>query len=227
MEQSNNHSVGVFSFARVQSERCSQKMIRPFGDTTLTDIVLKKLREIGPDTFFAGYEKVFADKCQEAGVSFVRRSEHSVHIDGPITEILSFLKDLPYDYFLIINACLPFLPVRTIKDFLQYCQQDFRPVFAVIKRHNFYFDHKQQPLNFNLSLKTINTKTVTPVFEFAHALYFFKKDYFFETGRYWDWQEVRLFELQSKLELFDIDTEEDFLIAEGMRRTYESRILGS
>ena len=35
--------IGVFAFARTQSERCPNKMLRPFAGTTLTDIVLEKL----------------------------------------------------------------------------------------------------------------------------------------------------------------------------------------
>jgi CMP-N-acetylneuraminic acid synthetase len=67
-------------------------------------------------------------------------------------------------------------------------------------------------------MKTINSKTVQPVHEFAHALYFFERDYFFEHGRYWDWQEVRLVELADRYELIDIDTEDDFAFAEAVWR---------
>ncbi len=225
MARVERQTIGVFSFGRKQSQRCPQKMTRPFGDTTLTDIVLKKLRALGDNTFFAGYEQDFADKCRAHGVPFVQRSRESVMIDGPITEILSFLKELPYQYFLIINGCLPFLKVKTIADFLeQCCDHNWESAFGVVKRHNFYFDMKRNPLNFSLSLQTINTKTVEPVYEFAHALYFFPKDYFFQHGRYWDWQEVHLVELNDKLELFDIDTEEDFLIAQNMWRDHAGRI---
>ena len=68
-------------------------------------------------------------------------------------------------------------------------------------------------------MKTINTKAVEPVYEFAHALYFFNKEYFFENGRYWDWKEVEFIEIQDKVELIDIDTEEDFKIAEDIYKT--------
>ena len=225
MTRVERQSVGVFSFGRKQSQRCPEKMTRPFGDTTLTDIMLKKLSVLGENTFFAGFERDFEDKCRTHGVTFVQRSRESVMIDGPITDILSFLKDLPYSHFLIINGCLPFLKVKTIMGFLaQCCDQNWESAFGVVKRHNFYFNMERIPLNFSLSLKTINTKTVDPVYEFAHALYFFSKDYFFQHGRYWDWQEVQLVELNDKLELYDIDTEEDFQIAQEMWRVYARHI---
>ena len=80
------------------------------------------------------------------------------------------------------------------------------------------------PLNFSLSLKTINTKTVDSVYEFAHALYLFNKDYFFCHGKYWDWKTVELLELEGKLQLFDIDTEEDFALARNIWKRYEGNI---
>lgn len=217
--------IGIFSFARKQSQRCPNKMLRPFGKATLTDIVLEKLGNFKQNSFFAGYEPEFKDKCAKHGVRFVQRSQKSATIDEPITEILSFLKDLEYDYFLIVNACLPFLRVESIEKFLNKClEQDFHPAFAVIKRHNFYMTAERKPLNFSLSLKTINTKAVEPVYEFAHALYFFKKDYFFKNGRYWDWKDVRLTEIDNKLELVDIDTEEDFEIAEGLYNIKKGKV---
>ena len=210
---------GIFSFARTQSQRCPNKMLRPFFDTTLTDIVLNKLAGFGNSSFFAGYELEFQEKSLQAGVRFVRRDKKSINIDQPITEILSFLKEVEFKNLLIVNACLPFLSVKTINSFLESCRRErFRPAFSVALRKNFFLDEKRRPLNFKLSLKTINTKMVSPVYEFAHALYFFDKDYFFKHGRYWDWQEVRFIEIKEKAELMDIDTEEDFKIAEEIYR---------
>ena len=217
--------IGVFSFGRKQSHRCVNKMLRPFGNTTLTDIILKKLKILGEHSFFSGYEEEFAEKCSQHGVRFVERSIHSTLIDGPITEILSFLQDLEYEYFLIVNGCLPFLTVKTISCFLQKClNKELDSAFAVIRRNNFYFGMDRTPLNFSLSLKTINTKTVDSVYEFAHALYFFNKDYFFYHGTYWDWKTVELLELEGKLQLFDIDTEEDFALTQSIWKEYEGDI---
>jgi CMP-N-acetylneuraminic acid synthetase len=211
--------IGVFSFGRTQSERCPNKMLRPFAGTSLTDLMMTKLSQLGADVFFAGHEDVFADKAREHGVPFVRRSLASATIDEPITEILSFLRDVPYSHLLIVNACLPFLRVGTIRAFLDdAAAHQHQPAFAVVKRQNHFLSLDRRPLNFPSEMRTINSKTVTPVHEFAHALYFFDRDYFFSHGRYWDWQEVRLVELGDRYELIDIDTEEDFAFAEALWR---------
>lgn len=211
------NKIGIFSFGRMQSERCPNKMLRPFAETTLTDIVLSKLAHFGENSFFAGYESQFEHKCQQHNVPFVKRDENSINIDGPITDILSFLKDLDYDHFLIVSGCLPFLQTKTIENFLEQCiRAQYQPSFSVLKVNNFMLDEAKNPINFDASLKTINTKTVKPVYEFAHALYFFNKEYFFENKRYWNWSDVNYIELMNKKELLDIDTEEDFLIIENL-----------
>lgn len=210
-------SIGVFSFGRKQSQRCPNKMLRPFAGTTLADIMLAKLAAFAPQAFFAGHEDEFREKSERHGVTFVARDLHSVAIDEPITEILSFLRDVPYTHLLIVNGCLPFLQTATIAAFLDECRRgELQPAFAVTRRRNHFMSLDRRPLNFPLDMKTINTKTVEPVLEFAHALYFFDKAYFFEHGRYWDWQTVRLLEAGSPYELVDIDSEDDFAFAEAL-----------
>ena len=150
---------------------------------------------------------------------FVERDPRSVAIDEPITDILSFLREVPYSHLVIVNGCLPFLKATTIESFLQDCVRgELAPAFGVIRRRNHFMSTDHRPLNFSMDLKTINTKTVEPVLEFAHALYFFDKSYFFEHGAYWDWRTVRLIEMGGPHEMLDIDTEEDFAFAEAAWR---------
>ena len=46
--------------------------------------------------------------------------------------------------------------------------------------------------------------------------YFFKKSYFIENGWYWNWEDLRYIEVDDGLEIFDIDTEEQFKMAESI-----------
>ena len=57
------------------------------------------------------------------------------------------------------------------------------------------------------------------MYEYANALYFFNKNYFFKNGKYWDWKKLLLFNIEKKIELIDIDTEEDFYIANNLWRS--------
>ena len=209
--------VAIFSFGRKDSQRCPNKMLRPLAGTTLTAILLKNFARCHQPTFFAGYEPEFRSLCNNHGVRFVQRDERSATIDEPIVEILSFLQPLEFTHFLCVNASLPFLELDTITSFLDDCiANNSQPAFGVIRRANHLMSLDRHPLNFDITAHTINTKTVKPVLEFAHALYFFSKEYLFREGTYWDWNTVRLIELPSKLQTVDVDTEEDFRIAEAL-----------
>jgi len=209
-------NLAVCSCGRVASSRCPNKMVRAFGGTTLTDIFLQKLAKLGGNTFFAGFEDIFEEKCKANGVPFVKRTKESAFIDEPASEIYSFLREQPYEQFLMVNACMPFLKVQSIIDFLNSCSDSKQAAFAVIKKSNYFVELDGTPINFSKDLSTINTKKISPLYEFAHAFYYFDKDYFVKNGRYWDWNEVRYVEIPSGLEVFDIDTEEDFKIAESV-----------
>ena len=212
----NETDIGVWSCSRISSVRCSNKMIRPFAGTTLTDVFLSKLGKLKRNIFFAGYEEVFQEKCQAHGVPFVKRSRRSAWVDEPASEIYSFLVDQPYEYLLQVNACIPFLRTKTIIDFLEACASDRRPAFGVFRVKDYFVHLDGTPINFSNDLTTINTKAVSPVYEFAHVFYFFSREYFAKNGWYWDWSDVRYIEIPDGLETFDIDTEEEFFIAETM-----------
>ena len=218
-------TVGIYSYGRKQSQRCPNKVLRPFGETTLCDIMMAKLKEVGGENaFYAGYEEEFKEKAEAHKIKFVKRSENSVLVDAPITECQEFLKRVDYDYLLIVNTCLPFLKITTIKEFLKNTiAHDYQPAVAVSKTSNYFFSGDGVPVNFPASIKTLNTKTVTPLLELANALYFFNREYFFENGRYWDWQSVRLIELKDKSELLDVDTEDDFTIAQKVWQATRAR----
>jgi molybdopterin-guanine dinucleotide biosynthesis protein A len=219
--------IGVFSFGRMQSQRCPNKMLRPFGDTTLTDIVLEKLATVGRKgyaTFYAGHEEAFAERARAHGVPFVRRSLHSVTIDGPILEILGFLREVPHDYVLLVSGCLPFLRVETILEFLEArARHPLAPAFSVRCQRHHFVDEDRRAVNFDLAQKTLNTKTVRPLYELVDALYFFDRTFFLAEGRYWDWAQVEFVEMADKYELLDIDTEEDFRVAEAVWRATHDR----
>ena len=216
--------IATFSYGRVKSQRCPNKMLRSFADTSLADILLDKLKNLGDDTFFAGHEAEFRRKAAAHGVRFVQRTKASASSDGPIFDVFGFLRSLDFDYFLVVNGCLPFLSLETIDRFRQFAERgDLRPCAAVTSVRNYFFNKQKQPINFPVTLKTLNTKTAEPVLAFANALYFFKKEYFFEHGCYWDWADLNLFIIDRKLELVDVDDEEDFRMAEGLWKTLSDK----
>ena len=60
--------------------------------------------------------------------------------------------------------------------------------------------------------------------EFAHVFYFFQKSTFVKTGWYWDWSKVDYIEIEEGLETFDIDTEEQFQMADALWNRFGSAV---
>ena len=211
-------TIGVFSFGRRQSQRCPDKLLRPFADTTLARIMLTKLAELGSDTFFAGHEDEFRAEAEAAGVTFVRRDRRSVSIDEPILDILSFLRDVDYDYLLWVNPCLPLLETQTIRAFLDDCiKANCRPTFPILRRKTHFLREDLSAVNFDATVKTLNTKMLEPILEMVHAFYFYDRRYFLDNGAYWAWDNARVVELAvDQSQFFDIDEEHEFAHAERM-----------
>ena len=99
----------IISSFRKKSFRCKNKMLRKFSNTTLTDIILKKLKLMKNfDCYASVYDKEFKKKCIKNKVKFIERSKESVTIDGPAIKIHNYLKFFDHKYVLMINACFPF-----------------------------------------------------------------------------------------------------------------------
>tara|TARA_B110000444_G_C18806492_1_gene580265 strand:+ start:101 stop:787 length:687 start_codon:yes stop_codon:yes gene_type:complete len=212
----NHKDISIFSYGRKNSQRCHNKLLRKFHDTSVVDILLNKIGQY-ENCYFGGYDKEFKYKCKNHGVNFLQRTKRSVNIDYPISDALSFVKEIDSKYLLLVNSCLPFLSVETINLFLsEVIKSNFKPTSLLFKRDNYFFNKNFKPLNFDTNLKTLNTKTVKPIYEFANALYFFKKDYFLKYNKYWNWNSVNYVTIDNKIELLDIDTEDDFIISESL-----------
>jgi CMP-N-acetylneuraminic acid synthetase len=204
--------IAVFSCGRLTSQRCKNKMVRDFGDTSLVDVFLSKLQGVGGNTFFAGYDNIFKEKCEDYNIDFIQRTEASSNSEVA-KEIYNFLHDVDYKYLLMVNACIPFLKLETIKNFTSKCDDLKKPAFAVFNKNNYFMSSKEEPYNFNKEIKTINTKYVEPVKEFAHIFYFFEREHFLKNDWYWNWNEVNYIDVPHGIESLDIDTEEDFEMA--------------
>ena len=217
LTEKNMKSTAIISFGRKQSERCKNKMLRDFNTTTLTDIMLEKLGSSKFETFFAGFDEEFRNKADKHGVQFLQRTEKSSIIDEPIAEILSFLQDINHENILLVNPCLPMLKLNTIESFLESCiEHGEEASFSISLENNYFMMDENTPINFDPNLKTINTKDVNGIYSFSHALYYFNREYFLSNGRYWDWNKVRFVKMGNKYELFDVDTENDFIMAEAL-----------
>lgn len=139
-----------------------------------------------------------------------------------------FLQRHKCDYVVMVNPTSPLLKEETYQRFFQYLEEnDFDTIMSVIteKEETFYLD---KPLNFSLKEK-INSQLLEPTQKIVWALTAWKRESFIklqEQGKNPVFGgKLGRFEIP-KDESCDLDTEEDWRIAEGilMSRKMETEV---
>ena len=213
------NNICIYSLGRLQSVRCKNKMKKNFHNGSLSEIIIKKLSKLNNyNNFFAGHESYFEKICNKYNVTFVKRTKKSALSEGPNKDIHSFLFSLNYDYFLLINPCLPFLKLSTIKKFLNFCVNNQTSCSILTLKKNYFFNKKFVPVNFKKNIKTLNTKKVDGIYEFSNCMYFFNKNYFIKNNNYWNWNKNKYMVINDELQMFDIDTETDFQVGKSISK---------
>jgi hypothetical protein len=212
----NVSDVAVIIQARLSSQRCKQKMIRPFADTTLLDLCLQKLVDSNipnENIWVSVHEDELIKLSQKYPVNIFHRSEKSAMSEGtPMTEIYEWWDKIPQKYVVMVNACAPFLKKETIEHFFNdYCQTEHEGMFGVVSKKNYFWNENGEMLT-PVTEAVMNTKTARIVKEAAHCLYASPTSTIGQgiwMGRFNVPGEIKLWDLKEE-EIFDIDYEWQF-----------------
>ena len=206
--------------ARLSSERCPRKMIRPFAGSNLVEICLKKLKQSevfdSSDIYLSAYDKDLVDIAEKNDINVFHRSECSANWDARPGETLGGMYEwwnkLPYKYVVLVNACTPLLKIKTIDGFvLDYSRSDSDGAFAVIEKKDYFWDEN---FNFLTPIRgaAMNTKDVVKTYQAAHCLYASKMSSIGDgvwMGDFNEPGEINLYPIAEN-ETFDIDYEWQF-----------------
>ena len=140
--------IAVIVQARLSSERCPKKMVRPFADSTLTDIICQKISKskiIPKNNFYLAVnepELVEIGKRNNVNV-FLRSKESAVWDGGPhakMSGMYEWWNKIPFKYVILVNACTPFLTIDSIDDFFKtYSESKSDGMFAVMEKMNYFW----------------------------------------------------------------------------------------
>ena len=217
----NINDVCIIVQARLGSTRVPGKMLRPFVDTTLVDILLEKLKSSKviskKNIYFSAYEEELKEVAQKYDINIFNRSEKSAFSEGdPLSEIYEWHNKLPYKYVVLISACNPLLTIETIDSFVEsFINSDKEGGFAVFEKKTYYWDKNGKSITDWGELPIMNTKFVDPIYEAAHCLYASRMDIIGD-GYWMDTKspaEPELF-VMGEHEAFDIDYEWQFKLGE-------------
>ena len=214
--------------ARINSSRVIKKMIRKFGDTTLFELAIQKLKQskIPKDNLYIAVGDLeLIEIAKKYDVNIFYRTEKSINsevldIRDAFEWCYEFSKS--HKYFFWINACQPFLKVDTINIFIdQFLKSNNRSLISVNLTKNYFwnYDKTLSKMNFKHSKEienfAFNTKFVNPTYMASHSLQIGQLDDL-KNGLWlgtFEKNDPELFIIDEE-ETFDIDYEWQFYMAE-------------
>lgn len=207
--------------ARMGSKRIPKKNLRYLYDKPLIQYPLEL--SLDSDLFDSVWINTESESLgkfgEKIGASFHKRPEE-LSIDTATNRDFTyeFLKKHECDYVVMVNTTSPLIRKETLEKFVEFINEhDYDTIMSVVaeKAESFYQD---SPINFTLDDK-INSQLLVPVERIVWSLTAWKRSNFIEL------QEKGINPIFSgklgkfiipKDECCDIDTEEDWKIAEGI-----------
>lgn len=207
--------------ARLGSKRIPKKNIRYMGDKALIQYPIDlALRSGAFESVWVNTEsKELGKVIQTMGAQFHERPKELAGDTATNREFTyEFLEKHPCDYVVMVNTTSPLLRQETLDKFMEYVKEnDFDTILSVVseKEETFYQD---KPLNFSLQEK-VNSQLLEPVEKIVWAMTAWKRKTFMrlqEEGKNPVFGgKIGKFAIP-KDESCDLDTEEDWRIAEGI-----------
>ncbi len=221
----------LVGMARESSTRILSKMTRPFCDTTLYEIYLKKFEEIMAMKHpfskiimaINKNNKTLWELSRNTTIEIAERDDYSVEANTVMpSEIQKFLSKYKENFVLNVNGCCPFLKPETIIKLADYFIQNesIKSITCVRKRANHFWDmDTHKPIN-NIDPTCLNTKALKPIYENVNSMLVYSRKRMLETNSYWDYTKdhPHLYVLPDDIECLDIDTESEFKICETLWR---------
>ena len=202
--------------SKLQSERIPFKNIKPLGGIPLVNYSVRTLNRVP----FIEETALFASEpsiCQylEPGTQcrFIRRPSF---LDSQTTTIQDLIREFlavcPADIVVLLHITSPFLRHETITECIEAVRSGRHDSALTVLELRKFCWFRGKPLNYSLDHPTPRTQDVDPVYVEQSSLYVFRSKVFHETGQ--RISQNPYFKHIDHFEGHDIDTEEDFRVAE-------------
>jgi CMP-N-acetylneuraminic acid synthetase len=217
--------------ARLASTRVPRKMVRPFADSCLLEVTLRKLlgcRNLDPSRIYlSAYEEEIKAIGEKTGVQIYHRTYESTLEPNTCDVLYRFAWDIPSEYFMMVVPTNPLLRSRTLEQAIDHFRNGSADsLFSVVEKRNFVFNPEGRLLNRFLGeekyLASLETKLLEPIYEAANSFLIWKGEYLRRHNAFWSFSknDPYLFPIPED-EFLDIDYPWQFRVAE---RIYVERL---
>jgi len=221
-----NKRILLVASVREKSMRCKNKMTRSFGNTTLFDIMAKKMERLKD---LAIFDEVIVSMGREDSTLWKMKDNYSVKIQerdvysitnaDTVAKVHPYFKDYSQSHIMWLNSSFPFITIDTIcKCANFFINNDINSLHLVKKKANWYWSKEMKPLNIR-DKSLICTQDSEPIYESVHAFHIYNRKYAMDNNAYWDFSKDNpfLYVVDDSFEFLDIDTENDFKLCEMVR----------
>lgn len=200
---------------KLKNERCPGKNIRLLGSKPLLQYELDSLKQTkmcDSINVYCSNEEIIS--YLPNGINFIKRPEKLDLPTSNFTQIFDeFMTNIDADIYVYAHATAPFVTVQTMKKCIEsVAYGDYDSAFCAVKLQD-YLWQDGIPLNFDAS-NIPRTQDLKPIYQETSGVYVFTKNVFLKYRRRIGINPY-IVELNFK-EAIDIDTPEDFELAEVM-----------
>lgn len=224
----NNYKLIAMIPARLGSRRIPKKNIRYMLDKPLIQYPIDLALESGQfDSVWVNTEsRELGEACKKLGVNFHERPAELANDKATNRDfVYEFLQKHECDYVIMMNPTSPTLRKESVDGFIRFVQEnDFDTVMSVVSVQAEAF-YQGQPINFDKSDK-IPSEKLEPVEEIIWAMTAWKRETFLrlqDTGACPVFGGKMATYAIPKDEAADLDSEEDWNIAEGILRARQMK----
>ena len=217
----NSYKKIVMIPARLGSKRIFQKNIRLLSGKPLIlyPIDLIKNTGLATDVWVNTEDEALGRFCELHGARFHKRPPELASDSATNRDfVYEFLKCHDCDYIIMVNTTSPLLRENTFRDFMSYIDNSDNDVTLSVVEEKAETIFRDTPLNFNY-FKKVNSQQLEPTFKIVWAFTAWKRETFLrlqESGVNPVFGgKIGTFRIP-KDESCDLDTEEDWAIAEGI-----------
>ncbi|NQT23841.1 CMP-N-acetylneuraminic acid synthetase, partial [candidate division KSB1 bacterium] len=210
--------------ARMGSKRVKNKNLRMIKDKPLINYIIDATVETNMfDAIYINSEAdIFSEIADKSGIKFYKRPDKLASDEATNDDfMLDFMENVECDIVIQLLATSPFISKEEIKAFTKQMIEENFDTLVSVKNHQIECLFENSPINFNNKEKTPPSQFLKPVQAYACGIMGWKSEKFKENIKKYGAAyhggdgKTGFFELKG-YSAIDIDTEDDFLLAEAV-----------
>ena len=216
--------------ARMGSQRVKNKNLRIIGQKPLVRHIVDATvaAKVFDEIYINSEADIFSSIASEAGVKFYKRSEYLAANEATNDDFtLDFINNVDCDILIQLLATSPFVTADEIRDFVNDMVTNQYETLISVKNEQIECLYEQKPINFDQKEKTLPSQLLKPVQPYACALMGWEPNSFranmenFGSGYHGGDGRIG-FHTLSGYSTIDIDTEDDFALAEAVAQVIDA-----